>query len=388
MVKAQIAFYRCKICTALAALLLAYSICQNMLFAADVNNQSLPDIFSKEDVHILPGQTVGRLLLENGDAVIEGAVTRGVVVVAGNLTIVSGAHIEGVVLVIGGAIDRQEGASISGKTWAVPANSFTKLGTLFWIGLFLGSAILLTIICAAWSLWTRFKRSSLYPLAILLLKRWPEIYTVVALVLIALALALFLNLAWETLFKHKMDLFDNLVILLVRHFSNPGLDRTMITISSLGYGYFYTGLMAILLLVFSIYRKWNEALMLSLCLAGGALLEFLLKHLFVRARPDMSRVVYEAGYSFPSGHAMVSLCFYGMLAYLISRKLTSWRWRITILILTLLLVMAIGISRIYLGVHYPTDVLAGYAAGTAWLIFCIFLHAWRKHSGDEKEIHK
>lgn len=385
MGKAQPAFCRCKIYRILAALLLAYLIAQGILFAAAGNHQSLSDLFSKENVHILSGQTVGRLLVDKGDAVIEGTVTRGVVVVGGNVTLASGAAIDGVVLVIGGTINRQPGAFVSDGAWSVPPGSLTKLGMLFGIGLLLGMAVLFTVIYAAWSLWLRFRRSPLYPLAIMLLKRWPVLYTGTALVLIAAALTLFLNLAWETLFKHEMDLFDNVGILLIRHFSTPDLDRIMIIISSLGYAYFYTAFMAVLLLLFSLFRKWNEALMLLLCLTGGALLEFLLKHLFVRARPDMSRVVYEAGYSFPSGHAMVSLCFYGMLAYLISRNLVSWRWRIALFILALLLIVAIGVSRIYLGVHYPTDVLAGYAAGTAWLIFCIFLHAWRKRNGDETD---
>ena len=70
------------------------------------------------------------------------------------------------------------------------------------------------------------------------------------------------------------------------------------------------------------------------------------------------------------------MCFYGMMAFLIMRTISSWLGRLTVLTLTVILNVAIGISRIYLGVHYPTDVMAGYAAGSMWLTFCISLLMW------------
>lgn len=130
------------------------------------------------------------------------------------------------------------------------------------------------------------------------------------------------------------------------------------------------GAISLVILPFAI---WLAARLLQ---NGGAALNSLLKHLFVRTRPDLFRVVEATGYSFPSGHAMVSLCFYGMLAFFIVRNIKSLRWRLVIISLAVLLVVAIGISRIYLGVHYPTDVIAGYTAGAMWLFFRISLLAW------------
>lgn len=105
-------------------------------------------------------------------------------------------------------------------------------------------------------------------------------------------------------------------------------------------------------------------------------LNFYLKHLFERPRPNLFlEIAALHSYSFPSGHAMAAAAIYGMIAVVIARL--APRIRIWVAVLTLLLVMLIGLSRIYLGVHWVTDVLAGYAAGATllfaamlWLEFC------------------
>ncbi|MEO0934607.1 MAG: phosphatase PAP2 family protein, partial [Cyanobacteria bacterium J06641_2] len=81
------------------------------------------------------------------------------------------------------------------------------------------------------------------------------------------------------------------------------------------------------------------------------------------------RIVDATNYSFPSGHAMVSLVVYGFIGYLLIANFRSWSS--VILFFTTLLILAIGFSRLYLGVHWPTDIITGYAAGLVWLISCI-----------------
>ena len=115
---------------------------------------------------------------------------------------------------------------------------------------------------------------------------------------------------------------------------------------------------------------------LAICLAGGAVLSILLKSLFHRVRPETFWVVPETGFSFPSGHALATMCFYGMLAFLAIRNIEKWRGRLAVITIAVIISLAVGISRIYLGVHYPTDVVAGYAAGFMWLTFCISLLMW------------
>jgi undecaprenyl-diphosphatase len=212
-----------------------------------------------------------------------------------------------------------------------------------------------------------------------LIKRKPWLPAFVGFGFSALATTLFVEIAEATLWQREMDLLDNVVIWLVRYFASPKVDEQMIFITNLGYGWVLLVLLAPIC-GWQVYRRqWTALISLLLCLTGSAALNFLLKHLFMRARPELFRVVDAAGYSFPSGHAMVSLCFYGMLAYLLSRHLRQYIWRLIIYGMATILVTAIGLSRIYLGVHYPTDVLAGYTAGMTWLVICISLHIWWPH---------
>jgi undecaprenyl-diphosphatase len=132
-------------------------------------------------------------------------------------------------------------------------------------------------------------------------------------------------------------------------------------------------------------RKW-ETIILICNLTGSWILNTVLKDVFRRARPDIEHLVRAGGYSFPSGHAMISMSFYGMLGYLLYinlRDKKKRRWYVPIL--TLVIVFSIGLSRIYLGVHYPSDVAAGFAAGGAWLVVCIMsLHTIMYYRSNKK----
>lgn len=116
------------------------------------------------------------------------------------------------------------------------------------------------------------------------------------------------------------------------------------------------------------YRQ--EATSLGLATIGAVSLNYLLKEVFARARPALwDYIVHAVHYSFPSGHAMVSTAVYGYIGYVLAKEFPQWRE--PILASTVALILAIGFSRLYLGVHWPTDVLVGYAAGLLWLMICI-----------------
>jgi undecaprenyl-diphosphatase len=117
-------------------------------------------------------------------------------------------------------------------------------------------------------------------------------------------------------------------------------------------------------------RRWGDLILLSLAVGGGELVNLLLKWLFARPRPMWPHpLVILTSHSFPSGHAMQSVMFYGLLGYLVIPQIGSWRGRVWTVVAGVMLVLLIGLSRLYLGVHYLSDVFAGYAAGVVWLAF-------------------
>ena len=113
--------------------------------------------------------------------------------------------------------------------------------------------------------------------------------------------------------------------------------------------------------------------MAFLAVAGGGLVNLFLKDYFARERAAVNVMVEVSGLSFPSGHSMGSMTYFGLLAYFVVRskqrplKKASW------IAVFGLVILSIGLSRIYLGVHYPSDVLAGFLAGAVWLVLCMSL---------------
>jgi undecaprenyl-diphosphatase len=118
-------------------------------------------------------------------------------------------------------------------------------------------------------------------------------------------------------------------------------------------------------------RRPETALFLMLAVAGGALANTLLKLLFSRARPDVVQHLVEVAHtSFPSGHAMNSAVTYLTLGALLARAESSAAIRIYLIVVAILLTLLIGFSRVYLGVHWPSDIIAGWCLGGAWAILC------------------
>ena len=117
-------------------------------------------------------------------------------------------------------------------------------------------------------------------------------------------------------------------------------------------------------------RGWRRgAVLVLVTLAGAAVLDTGLKQLFARARPQAFFDYYPAppSFSFPSGHALFAVCFFGGVAVLLSHRLRSRLARVLVWSIALVLIILIGVSRVYLGVHYPTDVIGGFAVGAVWV---------------------
>ena len=118
-------------------------------------------------------------------------------------------------------------------------------------------------------------------------------------------------------------------------------------------------------------HRWSAGLLLA-SVAGAGLISATLKEGFARPRPDVFpwRAPYAGQASFPSGHSMTAMVAYATLAYLVMRLERKHSLRVMTLVFAVLLVAAVGTSRVYLGVHYPSDVLAGFVAGLVWAAFC------------------
>ena len=101
------------------------------------------------------------------------------------------------------------------------------------------------------------------------------------------------------------------------------------------------------------------------------ILNLILKNIFMRDRPNNLRLIIESGYSFPSGHSMASISLYGYLMYLAHKKINNKLLKTFIYLILGNLILLVGISRIYLGVHYASDVIAGFLISTAILLFFI-----------------
>lgn len=120
--------------------------------------------------------------------------------------------------------------------------------------------------------------------------------------------------------------------------------------------------------VLAFQRRWRWIIYLVVTAAGGGLLDLELKRYFARARPAVAEMLRQAtGYSFPSGHAMGSAVVFGALAYLAFRAIRSWPARTAVIAFLYTLVAAVAFSRVYLGVHWVSDVLGGITAGTVWV---------------------
>jgi membrane-associated phospholipid phosphatase len=163
---------------------------------------------------------------------------------------------------------------------------------------------------------------------------------------------------------------DEGILLTIQKLHSPFLHTVMVGATLFGEG-------IVLLSVCGLYRAWllrhnrrRDADTLMVAAVGAIGLNCILKLLFARSRPLLwDRIVNVGHHSFPSGHAMVSIVVYGYIAYTLAKQYPRYRNQISTLAVALIL--SIGFSRLYLGVHWFTDVTAGYAAGLLWLFACI-----------------
>jgi membrane-associated phospholipid phosphatase len=191
---------------------------------------------------------------------------------------------------------------------------------------------------------------------------------------LALYLVILLTLRWlfEEVWEKETFSFDKTLLLGIRQWANPVLDSLMLKITHLGDPGFIIGVVLASLIWLWWKQCYLQAKMFAVACLGALILNQGLKLLFAKARPVLwQQLITETSFSFPSGHALGSIVIYGFLAYLLATQLPRFsRW---IYVASIGVIAAIGFSRLYLGVHWPTDVLAGYAVGFLWLMTSITL---------------
>nr|WP_159015256.1 phosphatase PAP2 family protein [Lysobacter profundi] len=176
----------------------------------------------------------------------------------------------------------------------------------------------------------------------------------------------------DALHEGEAFAFDVPVLQAVHGIASVQLDRLFVLFSALGYAWGVVPVDAILIVALVLWRRMREGVFAIVSIGGSLLLNLAAKHSFARTRPDLWRSIApaETTYSFPSGHAMGSMTL-AMVVILLCwnvRTKSGWSWRWPVALLMGAFVLMVGLSRLYLGVHYPSDILAGWSAACAWVV--------------------
>ena len=204
-----------------------------------------------------------------------------------------------------------------------------------------------------------------------------EIAPLIMLFLAASLIIMFAKIT-EELLEGDLQTFDRAILLALRHTDDPAkplgplwLQVAARDVTSLGSPAVLTLITVAALGFLALKRRWSAALFVLVSICGGTAVSFSLKDLVQRPRPDLVAAVAQTQtYSFPSGHAFLSAVTFLTLGALLARVQRQAEVKLYLLAVAIAITVLVGISRVYIGVHWPTDVLAGWCAGAAWAILC------------------
>ena len=187
-------------------------------------------------------------------------------------------------------------------------------------------------------------------------------------IILFITLVLFLMIVEDVMDEEIMSTDSKGYSLISTYLMSEPMTYVAKVVTNFGGEYCLIGLSILLLIVI---KNKKIGISIPLNLGLSALLNITLKQILQRPRPIEYRVIDESGYSLPSGHSMVSMAFYGYLIYFIYKHIENKYIKWSLIILLSILIMSIGISRIYLGVHYTSDVIAGFLIALSYLIIYI-----------------
>jgi len=195
--------------------------------------------------------------------------------------------------------------------------------------------------------------------------------TIARIAVLGVLIAVFFVLAHQVRDQDTLS-FDELALRTINQLAGSGLDRFFVGITQLG-GVFACSLISFALSgIFALRRQWRRVAMVAIGMGGVVVLNVTLKLLFERVRPDLwQQLIIENSFSFPSGHAMASAGLAFLIGYFVWRSSLHKSMKVILWALLILYVVLIGFSRLYLGVHYPTDIIGGWLISVAWMLIII-----------------
>ena len=203
----------------------------------------------------------------------------------------------------------------------------------------------------------------------------------------AVAALIFFSWLTDQVFEGDAEQFDAATRAAVHTLASPAMTVIMRFFSFVGSTLMLTILTAIVIVWLAIRRWGREAKLFAITMIGGSLLNMTLKLTFNRTRPIPFFDPWPPEtYSFPSGHSLMSACFFGALAAILNARIKKRRARVIMWVFATVMFLAVGFSRIYLGVHHTTDVIAGFAAALIWIQVVRFVEMQLKRRRDRKRL--
>ena len=196
--------------------------------------------------------------------------------------------------------------------------------------------------------------------------------------IVVLCLILFSVICYGVLSYDSLVIDTKVYSFIADNIMSDWITSVLKVITELG-GVAFIVLAGVLIFMFCKKIRW----FVTFDLVGVTLINQVIKHIVRRPRPNVLRLVEEDGYSFPSGHSMVSMAFYGIVIYLVYKNVSNKYLKWLLITLLSLLILSIGFSRIYVGVHYFTDVAGGFLLGLAYLI--IYINIYNKKAGKNEK---
>lgn len=188
-------------------------------------------------------------------------------------------------------------------------------------------------------------------------------------IIVCLCLLLFSVILFSVCKYGVLDIDNNVYNFISKNIMNDTLSSILKVVTHLG-GVAFIVLLGVLCFMFCKKNRW----FITFDLVGCTVINQTIKHIVRRPRPNVLRLVSESGYSFPSGHSMISVAFYGLVIYFVYKNINNKYLKWVLISLLSLLILTIGFSRIYVGVHYFTDVVGGFFLALAYLIVYIYIY--------------